>query len=676
MLQMKKYLLVLLVCFGSTPIFAQTAIDPCGRYSDIHIVVIGSSTAAGAGPSNSANAWVNRYRAYLQNINPNNLVTNLAIGGTRTYHIMPDWFVSPSNRPSPNPGNNVTQAISLGADAIIVNMPSNDGASGYSVNEQMFNFHTIVSVADSADIPVWVCTTQPRNGLSAAQINIQTGVRDSILVAFGSRAIDFWNPFASAGNTILSSWDSGDGVHMNDTAHAVLNQKVITKGIPNEVKDTLAYTDHLLAEILVAEPNSCGDSNMQVGIVTVNLGQSSTVTENIQMQSYDNISANTFNFPLIPVTNLGACKADTSYVTVNSYDGLNSNFDAFILNSADTDITNDTAQQFVLITKGHPTIMGSNDTVFSGANALLTATTGTADTIVWYDAPSGGSILAYGNQYPINNVTMNQTVYPEAVSGPLHFHNSLFTVANTTTDWNGMMFDIVAKGDIIIDSVKIKMNANGPQEVVGYNRMGSAVGNEMIPSAWNAWGTDSVNAAATGDFEIVDLPDVSLQTNDTLGVYLHIQSNNARLSYLNSPAAVYTNSDIAILNGRGVSHTFGVFYSPRNWSGEVFYHYGFNPKGDCQSDRIPVSAIIKFPSSIENIESIGLQIFPNPTNGLIHFKGEKLPKMITIKDIQGRTIRTKTVSHGQLSLSDLQSGLYFLNFELEGKRFAQKIIIE
>ncbi len=271
---------------------------------------------------------------------------------------------------------------------------------------------------------------------------------------------------------------------------------------------------------------------------------------------------------------------------------------------------------------------------------------------------------------------MNQTVYPEAVSGPLHFHNSLFTVANTTTDWNGMMFDIVAKGDIIIDSVKVKMNANGPQEVVGYNRMGSAVGNEMIPSAWNAWGTDSVNAAATGDFEIVDLPDVSLQTNDTLGVYLHIQSNNARLSYLNSPAAVYTNSDIAILNGRGVSHTFGVFYSPRNWSGEVFYHYGFNPKGDCQSDRIPVSAIIKFPSSIENIESIGLQIFPNPTNGLIHFKGEKLPKMITIKDIQGRTIRTKTVSHGQLSLSDLQSGLYFLNFELEGKRFAQKIIIE
>jgi hypothetical protein len=238
------------------------------------------------------------------------------------------------------------------------------------------------------------------------------------------------------------------------------------------------------------------------------------------------------------------------------------------------------------------------------------------------------------------------------------------------------MFDIVALGDIIIDSLKIKMNANGPQEVVGYNRMGTAVGNEMTPTAWNNWGTDSVNAAATGDFEIVDLPDVSLQTNDTLGVYLHIQSNNARLSYLNSPAAIYSNSDIAVLNGRGVSHTFGAIYSPRNWSGEVFYHYGFNPKGDCQSERIPVSAIIKFPNSIENIESIGLKIFPNPTNGLIHFEGEILPTQVLVKDMEGRTIRNENISLGQIDLNDLQAGLYFLNFEIEGKRYAQKIILE
>lgn len=672
---MKKNILLLLAAVSSLTVFAQPAINPCGSLTDIHVVVIGSSTAAGTGPTISSNAWVNRYRTYLQTINPNNLVTNLAIGGTTTYHIMPNWFMTPANRPPVIVSNNVTQAVALGADAIIVNMPSNDAANGFGVNEQMFNFQTIQSVADSAGIPVWICTTQPRN-FSNAQKAIQLAVRDSVLSYFGSQAVDFWNGFANSTNSIDSFYDSGDGVHMNDTAHGVLNQRVVNLAIPNLVSDTLSYTDHIVNDIYVTNASICGDSNTTLHVVVTNLGLQNAGTESLQIESLDN-NTNLFStLATANITALGSCVSDTFDFVVNSYNGVDQTLQAFINMSGDTDLSNDSSESVTLTTQGHPSIVGTNDTVFSGANAQLMATTASADTIVWYDALTGGNIVGYGNQFPLTNVTANQTIYPEAVRGPLHFRNSLFTTATTTTDWNGVMFDIVALGDIIIDSLKIKMNANGPQEVVGYNRMGSMVGVEMIPSAWTAWGTDSVNAAATGDFEIVNFPDVSLQTNDTLGVYVHLQSVNARLSYLNSPATVYSNSDISVLNGTGVSHTFGATYSPRNWSGEVFYHYGFNPQGDCSSERIPVSAIIKFPSSIENIESIGLKIFPNPSNGLVYFEGKKIPKIITLKDIQGRTIQTKNVSHGQLSISDLQRGLYVLTFEIEGKRFAQKILLE
>lgn len=48
------------------------------------IVVLGSSTAAGAGVSDSNRAWVNQYRTYLQSIDPTNTVTNLAKGGYTT----------------------------------------------------------------------------------------------------------------------------------------------------------------------------------------------------------------------------------------------------------------------------------------------------------------------------------------------------------------------------------------------------------------------------------------------------------------------------------------------------------------------------------------------------------------------------------------------------------------
>ena len=107
----------------------------------------------------------------------------------------------------------MSRAVALNADAIIVNMPSNDAANGFSSSEQLFNFATIVAVADSAGIPVWVCTTQPRNGFGTGQIATQLEVRDSVLSIYGTMAIDFWTGFADTTNGILPAFNSGDGVH-------------------------------------------------------------------------------------------------------------------------------------------------------------------------------------------------------------------------------------------------------------------------------------------------------------------------------------------------------------------------------------------------------------------------------------------------------------------------------
>jgi len=81
-------------------------------------------------------------------------------------------------------------------------MPSNDAANGFDINEQMANFIAIKNNADNANVPVWICTTQPRNAFSTSGNLIQTGVRDSIFSYFGSFAIDFWNGCVDANNDI------------------------------------------------------------------------------------------------------------------------------------------------------------------------------------------------------------------------------------------------------------------------------------------------------------------------------------------------------------------------------------------------------------------------------------------------------------------------------------------
>ena len=671
---MKKVLFLMFFLSCHYFLGAQVVINPCAPETDLHIVVIGSSTAAGAGPSNSANAWVNRYRDYLQNINPNNVVTNLAVGGTKTYNIMPDWFVPPSNRPSPNPANNITQAITLGADAIIVNMPSNDGGWGYSINEQMFNFITIANSADSAGVATWICTTQPRN-FSNAQKAIQIGVRDSILSYFGPFAIDFWTGFADANNDIDSMWDSGDGIHMNDTAHGVLHDRVVAAGIPNIVSDTLNYIDHKVDDIYLTNTSICGDSNTILHVVVSNIGTASLQNELLQAQQINNVNSSSTNLPVMNISNLGSCISDTFSYAINSYTGIDYSFSAFIQNSSDQDISNDSSGSISLLTKGHPTLSVLNDTIPSGSNALLTASASANDTIIWYDASSNGNIIGFGVQYPINNVTTNETVFAEAVRGPLHFEGSLFTQTNSTTDWNGMMFDIVATDTVTIDSLRIKVHATGPQTIVGYNRQGSLVGNELNAGAWNSWGTDNVNAINEGDFQTVDFPDVTIFPNDTLGVYVSMQTSSSRLSYLNSAAITYADSKIQLMNGAGVSHSFGASFSPRNFSGEVFYHYGFNPNGYCSTDRLAVSAIVLWPTLNTALEKIDLKIVPNPSTGYLKFVGDKLPSKVQVSNMNGQIVKDVQLENAMVQLDGLSQGMYLLSFTVEGKEYRQKIML-
>jgi len=113
---------------------------------------------------------------------------------------------------------------------------------------------------------------------------------------------------------------------------------------------------------------------------------------------------------------------------------------------------------------------------------------------------------------------------------------------------------------------------------------------------WSFWGVDSVQVNNAGDFETVSYSTVTLLPNDTLGVYLHMQNSNANLSYQSSSASsAFSDSSVSILSGSGVAFTFGNSFYPRNWSGELFYHYGFNPSGDCVSPRIPVNLTISEP---------------------------------------------------------------------------------
>jgi len=205
-------------------LFVLMALPFVQTWAQKRIVVIGSSTAAGTGASTYDSAWVGRLQGYFRKntspSDPDTIINNLAIGGTTTYDGMPTGFVPPNGRPGPNTSANVTAALNLNPDVVIINYPTNDAVNFFSKKETMDNLRTMRQYLLNAGKRVFITTTQPRN-VSADLRDTLITTRDSININFGPFAVDFWTDIANPDGTIKTIVNA-DGTHVNNLGHYYL----------------------------------------------------------------------------------------------------------------------------------------------------------------------------------------------------------------------------------------------------------------------------------------------------------------------------------------------------------------------------------------------------------------------------------------------------------------------
>ena len=211
-------------------------------HSQAKIVVLGSSTAVGYGalpytPFDNDSGWVNRLRlSFNKNATDgvDTTVVNLALGGYTTYHVMPTSFIPPAGRPTPDPDRNVTKAISLNPDVIIINLPSNDMAIGFTKSEIMNNFRSLSQIITNAGINAFITTTQPRNfSPNFLMMEYQRDLKDSIQNNFGYFSVNFWDDLVSLTppNDIRPEVAYGDGIHINNLGHYLVYLRVAAKNL-------------------------------------------------------------------------------------------------------------------------------------------------------------------------------------------------------------------------------------------------------------------------------------------------------------------------------------------------------------------------------------------------------------------------------------------------------------
>tara|TARA_R110002051_G_scaffold127283_1_gene200949 strand:- start:229 stop:501 length:273 start_codon:yes stop_codon:yes gene_type:complete len=82
-----------------------------------------------------------------------------------------------------------------------------------------------------------------------------------------------------------------------------------------------------------------------------------------------------------------------------------------------------------------------------------------------------------------------------------------------------------------------------------------------------------------------------------------------------------------------------------------------------------------WPTAIEDISSLGIVIYPNPTKDLIYIE-TRLKVEIEIYDMMGKLLLNTENTSNRIDVSNYSSGIYNMTIIYENKRYSRKIIKE
>lgn len=205
----------------------------CGNFSNVPAVpvflnegaltvILGSSSAAGAGANGYTYSWAGLYTNYQQS--NGNSTQNIARGGDTTYHALPTYCIVSEARPQPDFNHSLSRALELRPQLVIISYPSNDAALGWSADESVANLLLLRSKLFESGIASIVIGAQPRqlDSRRTEQLrNFNRSLRNFIDGCF----VDVYDSLELAGK-LNPAFDSGDGVHLNRNGHSLVFEKL------------------------------------------------------------------------------------------------------------------------------------------------------------------------------------------------------------------------------------------------------------------------------------------------------------------------------------------------------------------------------------------------------------------------------------------------------------------
>ena len=366
-----------------------------------------------------------------------------------------------------------------------------------------------------------------------------------------------------------------------------------------------AYPDYdASATSVYLNSNVCGDPNDSVYIDIKNIGSQAISNFTVKANVVGTLNGSPVNSTLSATYSATMASNTTATIALppfNSALGGSVDITAWTELGTDQDLSNDTAKSGTLAFIGTPSAPAASNTSRCGEGSvtLQASNFNASDSVVWYDDPISTANIGVGVNFntPIIGPG-NYTFYVGASRGGSGgAAGSLATTFAAGNGQQGAMFDVVSSKDLRFDSVRVSLQTTGTSTIAIYYKTGTYIGFETNQGAWTLLGTDVVSNPSNGAAIYANVGNTfKMQSGVTYGIYVQVQSGGT-LNYTNGNFT-YSNSDLTITAGKGVSGTFGGTFNPRTWNGEIYYS-----ETGCPGPRNPVQVEVKaLPSGSSIIE--------------------------------------------------------------------------
>lgn len=304
-----------------------------------------------------------------------------------------------------------------------------------------------------------------------------------------------------------------------------------------------------------------------------------------------------------------------------------------------------------------------------------TTLTATGEDVTWYDAASGGNLLASGNTFNTPYITDSATYYAQSAAafgadtlyvGQQDHLGSTYSGSNSTN--SSIIFNVAEA--CVLKSVKVYTDTPGDRLIEWVNHNGSVVQSALVNIPIN---TNRIDL----NFNLVPGNDYELTTN--------IAQNNLSFGY-DGPRLQRSNQGVTY--PYAIDNLVSLTGSP---FGSDYYYYFYDWEVQkiptyCNSSRTAVSVYVQDINGLSSpANTAQWNVYPNPAATVLFISSRSFVAgntLVQLLDVTGRVLQTIPATNLQagaslaLDVSGFAKGIYLLRIAQGGVLQQQMVVVE